>query len=120
MRRCRSVRWLERVADGGVDVGRRARRRHEVGRLEPHEPEVGPLRIEDQHAQLILRLARLRLRDDQVLAPLRHFGPRGHEVERRRLPDVHAGAVGPLELEREVERPLLHATDGRAASTRFQ
>ena len=49
----------------------------------------------------------VRARHDQRLAPLRHLGARGNQIQRRRLPDVHARPVRPLELERQVERALL-------------
>ena len=98
----------ERAADGRVHVGRRADRRHDIGGLEPRGPEVGPLRIEDARAQDVFGEERRRARDDQVLAALRDFRPRRDEVQRRRLPDVHARAVGAFELERQIERALLH------------
>ena len=44
-------------------------------------------------AQLVLRLAHQRLRDDQALAPLRDFRAGRHEIERRRLADVDARPV---------------------------
>ena len=50
----------------------------------------------------------LRARDDQVLAPLRDFGARRDQVERRRLADVDPRPVGPLELQRQIQRLLLH------------
>jgi hypothetical protein len=46
---------------------------------------------------------RLRLGHDQVLATLRDFGAGRHQVERRRLPDVHPRLVIAFELEREVQ-----------------
>ena len=110
--RCRSVRWLQRVADGRVHVGRRPDRRDQVGRLEPDEPEIRPLGIEDQQPELILRLAHLGLRDDQALAPLRDFRARRHQVERRRLADVDTRLVVPLELLRQIQRPLLDRDRG--------
>ncbi len=97
----------ERAADGGIDVRRRPDDRHAVGGLEPNEPVVGALGIDDERAERVLDLERHRPGDDQVLLTLRDLGPRGDEVERRRLADVHARPVVALELERQVERPLL-------------
>ena len=112
MRACCEIGALaKRPPDGGVDVRRGTDGRHAIGRLEPHRPVVGALRIDDERAQLILGLQRGRARDDQVLLPLRDFRPRGDEIERRRLADVDARAVVALELEREVERALLHVDE---------
>ena len=68
----------------------------------------------DHDAEVVLGLTDQRLRDDQRLTPLRHFGLRRHEIERRRLADVHPRAVVALELERQVERALLHRRRWRA------
>ena len=110
----------QRAPHGGVDVRRRPRRRNDVGRLEPRGPEIRAVRVEHRRPQDVLGLERSRARDDQVLAPLRDFRPGGDEIERRRLADVDAGTVGSLELEREVERALLHADRAHAPTTRFQ
>ena len=52
------------------------------------------------------------LRANQVLAPLRDFGFRLHEIERRDLAGVDADPVLPRELLRELERALLHGDVG--------
>ncbi len=104
----------ERTADGRIDVRRRADDRHAIGRLEVDGPVVGALGIDDDRPQGVLGLQRDRARDDQVLLTLRDFGARGDEIERRRLSDVHPRPVVALELERQIERSLLHV-DQRAA-----
>ena len=59
----------------------------------------------------VLGLQRHRARDDQVLLTLRDLGARGDEIERRRLADIHARAVVAFELQREIERSLLHVDE---------
>ena len=98
----------ERTAYRRVHVRRPGHYRLALRRIEPDAPVVGALRIDDQRAKKVLRLQRRRARDDQVLPPLRDFGACRHQVERRRLPDVDARAVGALELQGQIERALLH------------
>ena len=94
---------LQGHADRGVHVRRRSNRRNEIGRLQPHGPVVGTLRIDDQQSEIILRLSHQRLRDDQVLAALGDFRLCRDQIERRRLADVDTRPVVPLELERQIE-----------------
>ena len=117
--RCRSVRMLSalRTAASTSGAGPIGGTRSAVSSRT--DQKSGALRIDDENPQLILRLADLRLRDDQALAPLRDFGPRRHEIERRRLPDVNARPVVALQLLRQLERSLLDRDRG-PASTRFQ
>ena len=98
----------QRPGDGRVHVGRRARRRGLVDRIEPHPPERGVVRIHDQPAQRVLRVLGRGPCANQILAPLRDFGLRLDEIERRNLPGVDADLVLARELPRQIERSLLN------------
>ena len=112
MRSPSARRTAASTSGGGADD------RHAIGRLEPDDPVVGTLRIDDERPQRVLGLQRRRARDDQVLLALRDLGARGDEIERRRLADVDARAVVALELEREIERPLLHVDERQRGDER--
>ena len=94
---------LQSHADSGVDVRWRSNRWNEIGGLQTQRPVVGTLGIDDQQAEVILRLSHQRLRDDQILATLGDFCLCRDEIERRRLADVDARPIVSLELERQIE-----------------
>jgi hypothetical protein len=61
--------------------------------VEAQGPDLPPGRVEDEHAETILELADRRFGDDQLLLVRRHFGLRGEQIQRGRLPDVHLDLV---------------------------
>ena len=52
------------------------------------------------------------MRDDELFLIRRHFRLGGHDIERRRLADIHFGFVDARELLRERERRLARLDGG--------
>ena len=110
----------QRVADRGVDVGRGPDRRHQVGRLEAHEPEVRALRIDDEQRAAGPppgAPASARRSGSRAAAPLPRAPRRDRAaatVRRRRAPGCSARArARGRAIAAAPRRP-------RCASTRFQ
>ena len=98
---------LERAGYRQIGIRRRRGAQRLVGRFQPHAPERRVGRIHDEPPQPIFGVASRCGRADQSLPAGRHLGFGLHQVERRRLADVHARAVLPYEIFRELERALV-------------
>src|SRR3954451_12383759 len=97
----------ERVAHGLVDVDRLLREGRLVGRLEFHRPEVGSARVEDERAQVVLRLLDVGVGDDDALVVARDLGLRLDDVDWRHGADLDALLVVLERLLRQRQRLLL-------------
>jgi hypothetical protein len=98
---------VEGVAYRAVDVDGLFRIGRRVGGVEIHHPEIRGRRVENQRAQIVLRLPDLRVGDDDALLVAGDFSLRLHDVDRCKRPDLHPLLIVLQRLLRERQRLLL-------------